>query len=49
MRSLLFGVDATDPASFVTTAALVCGLALIATLIPTVQVLRSAPLGSLRD
>jgi putative ABC transport system permease protein len=48
MRSLLFGVESTDPASFVATAAIVCGLALLATLIPTMQVLRSAPLGSLR-
>ncbi len=49
MESMLFGVASTDAASFLTSTAVVCGLALLATVIPTLQVLRSSPLGPLHN
>ncbi len=49
MQSLLFGVGSTDAASFLISAAVVSSLALLATLVPTLQVLRSSPLGPLHD
>jgi putative ABC transport system permease protein len=49
MRALLFGVSAADPLSFASVAAAVAGLALVATIVPTWQALRRAPLRSLRE
>jgi predicted permease len=49
MQSLLFGVVATDPVSFMTVAAAVTALALAATLVPTRQALNRDPLRSLRE
>ncbi len=49
MHSLLFGVGSTDAASFLISAAVVSSLAVLATLVPTLQVLRSSPLGPLHD
>jgi putative ABC transport system permease protein len=44
MASLLFGVGSTDAASFLISGVIVCILAALATVIPTVQLLRSSPL-----
>jgi predicted permease len=49
MRSLLFGVGPADPLSFLTVAIIVFGLASVATLIPAIHAIRSAPLVTLRE
>jgi predicted permease len=49
MTSMLFGVEPLDPASYLTTIAVVLGLALVATLIPVAGALRRSPLEALRE
>ena len=49
MASLLFGVQATDPVSLLTVAALLLAVATIATLIPALKALRSSPVDVLRS
>ena len=49
MASLLFGVHATDLVSLVTVAALLLGVATVATLIPAFKALRSSPVEVLRS
>jgi putative ABC transport system permease protein len=49
MQSLLFGVAPNDPVSFLIVAMLLFCLAAVATLIPTVQAIRSSPLIALRE
>jgi hypothetical protein len=49
MQSLLFGVDATDPLSFVAVATTVTALASAATVGPALQALNRAPLATLRE
>jgi putative ABC transport system permease protein len=49
MGSLLFGIAAADPASFAIVSGIVTGLAVTATLIPAILLLRSAPLSALRE
>jgi ABC-type antimicrobial peptide transport system permease subunit len=49
MQSLLFGVAPNDPVSFLIVAMLLFCLAAVATLIPTVQAIRSCPLIALRE
>jgi len=48
MRSLLFGVGAADPVSFVGVAALLLLVALAATLVPAVRAARVSPLVAIR-
>ena len=48
MRSLLFGVSAADPASFVGVAALLLLVAVAATLVPAVRAARVSPLVAIR-
>jgi putative ABC transport system permease protein len=48
MASLLFRVHAADPASLVTVAAVLLGVAAAATLIPAVQAIRLSPVAALR-
>lgn len=49
MESLLFGVRYSDPVAFAATAVIVVPLVVVATVIPTAQVLRRAPLATLRE
>jgi ABC-type antimicrobial peptide transport system permease subunit len=48
MRSLLFGVGATDPVSFVGVAALLLLVAVAATLVPALRASRVSPLVAIR-
>ena len=48
MRSLLFGVSVTDPASYLGVAALLLAVAVAATLIPAVRAARVSPLVAIR-
>ena len=48
MASLLYGVEATDPATFATGAALLTAIALVATHLPAVRASRTDPLVALR-
>jgi putative ABC transport system permease protein len=48
MASLLFGVQAADPTSLVTVAAVLLAVATAATLIPAVQAIRLSPVSALR-
>ena len=48
MKSMLFGVAPTDPASFLGVAALLLAVALAATLIPAVRASRVSPLIAIR-
>jgi putative ABC transport system permease protein len=48
MASLLFGVQAADPTSLVTVAAVLLAVATAATLIPAVQAIRLSPVTALR-
>jgi len=48
LASVLYGVSATDPASFATASALVLGSALAATLIPAWRAARTDPMAALR-
>ena len=48
LRTLLYGVDATDPPTFVTTAALLATVALLACLIPAMRAARVDPAVALR-
>ena len=45
---LLFGVKATDPATYLTTFAIVGGVALIASLLPAIRAARTEPMSALR-
>ena len=45
---LLFGVKATDPATYLTTLAIVGGVALIASLLPAIRAARTEPMSALR-
>jgi putative ABC transport system permease protein len=48
MQSLLFGVDAADPATFAAIIALLVSMALVATYVPARRAARIDPLVSLR-
>ena len=48
MRSLLFGVTATDPVSFVGVAGLLLAVAIVATLVPASRAARVSPLVAIR-
>jgi putative ABC transport system permease protein len=47
-ESLLFGVTATDPATYLTALAIVGGVALIASLLPAIRAARTEPMSALR-
>lgn len=47
-ESLLFGVKATDPATYVTALAIAGGVALIASLLPAIRAARTEPMSALR-
>jgi putative ABC transport system permease protein len=47
-ESLLFGVTATDPATYLTMLAIVGGVALIASLLPAIRAARTEPMSALR-
>ncbi|MEO7085700.1 MAG: ABC transporter permease [Gemmatimonadaceae bacterium] len=49
LSSELFGVGATDPATFVTVSGLLGGIALLATLMPALRATRVDPVVALRD
>ena len=49
MSSLVYGIATWDPMSFVTAAALLLGIALVATLVPAVRAARIAPVEAIRD
>lgn len=49
MSNLVYGVATWDPASFLSAAALLLGIALIATLIPALRASRIAPVEAIRD
>ena len=48
IRSLLFGVGATDPVSFVAVAVLLLVVAIAATLVPALRAARVSPLVAIR-
>jgi ABC-type antimicrobial peptide transport system permease subunit len=48
LRTLLYGVDALDPATFGSTAALLAAVALLACLIPAIRAARVDPAIALR-
>jgi predicted permease len=47
-ESLLFGVKATDPSTYVTALAIVGAVALIASLLPAIRAVRTEPMSALR-
>lgn len=47
-ESLLFGVKATDPGTYVTALAIVGAVALIASLLPAIRAVRTEPMSALR-
>jgi putative ABC transport system permease protein len=49
LGTFLFGVGATDPATFASVAALLLGVALLATYIPSRRAARVDPLAALRE
>ena len=49
MTSLLFGIGAADPLSYLAVAVLLIGLAAVATLIPAIQAARVSPLVAVRN
>jgi putative ABC transport system permease protein len=49
LSSQLFGVGATDPATFGLVSALLIGIALLATLVPALRATRVDPVVALRD
>ena len=48
LTSILYGVTATDPASFLATAAVLAGAAFLATLLPGLRAVRVQPAETLR-
>jgi ABC-type antimicrobial peptide transport system permease subunit len=48
MSSLLYGVSATDPATFATLAVLLCTVAVVASYIPGLRATRIDPISALR-
>jgi putative ABC transport system permease protein len=48
MRSLLFGVGATDPVSFLGVASLLLLVAIAATLVPAIRAAKVSPLVAIR-
>ena len=48
LEPLLFGVKATDPATYLTAPAIVGGVALIASLLPVIRAARMEPMSGLR-
>ncbi len=48
MGSLLYGVEATDPVTFATVAALLGGVALFASYLPALRAARTDPVVALR-
>jgi ABC-type lipoprotein release transport system permease subunit len=48
MTGLLFRVSATDPATYAAIAAMVCGIAIVACLVPLWRALRVDPVLALR-
>jgi ABC-type antimicrobial peptide transport system permease subunit len=49
LSTQLFGVGATDLATFTTVSAILCGIALLATLVPALRATRVDPVAALRD
>jgi putative ABC transport system permease protein len=49
MKDLLFGVSATDPATFVMIPVLLTGIAILATLIPARKAMKVDPIAALRE
>jgi putative ABC transport system permease protein len=49
LESQLFGVEATDPATFVVVAVVLCVVAIVATLVPAVRATRLDPLVAVRQ
>ena len=49
LASLIYGISATDPMTFTAVAALLCLVALMASIIPALRATRIEPTRALRD